>query len=453
MAKLTENIGDYTVTMEVLPPGIAKLHWRNGNGKKINNLPKSVCEKCPTEYRNIREKFKSIQHTLRVQTKRIESFYFEDFKASIDEWWRHYAEHPLMNSISSNLIWKFESDVNVDTAILKNKKLIMADGLPLDNLPDNTAVSLWHPLLSDAGTRDAWRNYIWKNSILQPFRQAFREVYVDRPEENNQSIIDGLYVRQHQFRALLLTRGWRYQFRGRFDSDSVPTLNLERGVSCEIDIIGQSEVSSSAGISLAIELGKVRFLRGGAVISRSEISPIEYSEVMRDIDLFVAVCGLGYRKDWDQIEEVFYDLRNSILVERLARIDGRASTILNDLLIKRGSSAEAITKILCVLDVSMMKFPIAETVKTRALLLDLMLKGSKITDQVRIDDRYVYVDTNDGGCRINLASGLVFSVRDNQLLPVAAKRISKTSEAESDILLSRLYGLVLQLAAGQNSMQ
>lgn len=448
MARLTENIGDYTVTIEVLPPGNAKLYWHNGNGKIIKSLPKFICDEYLTEYKNIKEKFKNIQHTLRAQTKRIESFYLEDFKVSIDEWWRHYAEHPLMNSISSSLIWKFESDMNVYTAILKNKKLIMADGLPLDNLPDNTVVSLWHPLLSDAEVRDAWRNYIWMNSILQPFRQAFREVYVNLPEESDQFIVEGLYVRQHQFRALLLTRGWRYHFRGRFDSDSLPTLNLERGISCEIDITGQSEVSSNAGISLAVALGKIRFLRDGAAISRCELSPIEYSEIIRDIDLFAAVCGLGYKKDWAQIEEVLSDQKDLLLVERLSRTDGWASNIFNELLIKDDPSAEAIAKLLCVLDVSMTKFPIAETVKTRALLLDLMLKGSKIADQVRVDERYVYVDTANGGCRINLSSGLVFSIRDNRLLPIAVKRISIADEAGSDTLLSRVYSLVLQLAAG-----
>jgi hypothetical protein len=198
---------------------------------------------------------------------------------------------------------------------------------------------------------------------------------------------------------------------------------------------------------LAVELEEIRFLRDGKLLSRSELDPIEYSEVMRDIDLFVSVSALGYKKDWDQIEETFSDVKSSLLIETMARSNGLVSIICNDLMLENDSLVEAITELLFALEVSTKKLPIPETVKTRALLLDLMLKESKIARRIRFDGRYVHVDTADGGCRINLASGLVFSATENRLLPIATQQTTIANEATGDTLLSRVYSLIVILAA------
>lgn len=453
MAKLVEHIGDYTAIIEVTPPGEARLSWFNGVGKKLRGAPKIEGDRYQREYSEIKSKFKSIKDTLRIQTRRIESFYLDGFKTSINEWLKYYVDHPLIHSISGSLVWSFEDGKNVYSAILRDKKLIKADGTLLDRLPSDTLVSLWHPLLSNGNDRDAWRNYIWENAIVQPFRQVFREVYVESPKKSNQLNVDGLYVRQHQFRALLLSRGWRYQLRGSFESDSTPVLKLRGGISCEIGISGTSVASSDAGISLAIKLAKIRFLQQDKVLSRSELQPIEYSEVMRDIDLFTSVAGLGYQRDWDQIEETFSEVRESRLMEKIVKIKGQTSIICNELILDNDPLENAIVKFLCALDISMERLPIPETVKTRSLLLGLMLKGSTIVDKISFDDRYVHIDNADGGCRINLSSGLVFSSRENRLLPVSAKCRAIANEAGKDTMLSRIYSLILMYASDTNGLR
>jgi hypothetical protein len=325
---------------------------------------------------------------------------------------------------------------------LKDKKLIRADGSSLDALPSNTMVSLWHPLHSDSSDCEAWRNYIWTNSIKQPFRQAFREVYLECQTNNNPLNVDGLFVRQHQFRALLLSKGWRYRLRGNFECDSSPELKLKRGISCEICIAGESTTTSNAGISLAVELAEIRFSREGKILSTSELRPIEYSEVMRDIDLFTSISGLGYQEDWAQIEEILSD----DLKEKLAQINGQISILCNGLILDNDPLKENIVEYLCAMSMSVDKLPIPETVKTRAILLGFLLQKSKIADKVYIDGRYVHVDTTDGGYKINLATGLVFSAKDNQLLPISIKHKEISNAAGSDTLLSRVYSLVLKFA-------
>lgn len=448
MEKRVEHIGDYTATIEVLPPGQAKLCWHHNDGKLLKSLPKAISERHRSEYNNIKSKLKNIKDTLRAQTRRIESFYLEGFKTSIDEWWRYYVEHPLINSISSSLIWNFDDDGKIYSATLENKNLIMADGSFLDDLSNKTLVSLWHPVLADVNTRTAWRNYIWKNAISQPFRQAFREVYVECLGKNSPLSVNGLYVRQNQFRALLLSKGWRYQLRGSFDSDCLPELYLKEETICQIDITGESKSTSGAGIFLAVELGDIQFLRKGKLLSRSGLRPIEYSEVMRDIDLFTSISGLGYKQDWDQVEDTVADLKGSIIFEKMSKINGQASVICNDLISDNTSLKDVLIKFLCTLETSMQKFPIPETVKTRAVLLDLMLQTSEIADQINIEGRYINVASadGDGGYRINLASGLVFSASDNRLIPVPDNLKIIENESGKDTLLSRIYSLVLMLA-------
>lgn len=448
MAKLTTQIGGYTAIIEVNTPGVARLSWLNGDGKTLKAAPKLEGDDNQKVYQDIKKKFASIKQTLRVQTSRIESFFIEGFKTSIDEWRKYYIDHKLINSISASLIWSFEVGDKAYSAIVKDNTLLMADGSTLDNLPSNTLVSLWHPLQASASECEAWRNYVWRHAIIQPFRQAFREVYVARTDGHNPLNIDGLYVRQHQFRALLLSRGWSYQLRGSYDSDSTPMLKLKEGLSCEIGIAGTSSTYSDLGISLAVELEQITFMQQGKILSPCELSPIVFSEVMRDIDLFTSVAGLGYREDWEQIEATFRDVRESELIAKMAKSKEQVSLICNGLILDEHPFKAQIAKFLCALDISMAKLPIPETVKVRSQLLSLMLRGSKVFDKSRIEGRYVHIDTNEGGCIINLASGLVFNAKDNRLMPISAKRKAIANEAGSDTLLARIYSLVFMLASG-----
>lgn len=448
MASVSEPIGDYVAVIEVEPPGIARLRWETNDGKRLRSAPKDAIRNFAERHKEIKEKLKSIKNTIRIQTDRIESSYSDERSTPYDDWWTHYALHPLMKTISSSLIWQFrDRDVRY-SAILQDGELILADNSPAPELSASAEVSLWHPLHADSEEHDAWRNYIWRHSVVQPFRQAYREVYGVTEQDEIAEIVSGLYVRQHQFRALLIERGWSYRFRGSFDCDSSASKSLSGGFRCVINVADQSTATSARGIALAVELAAIEIYKDDKQVSLESLSPILSSEVFREIDLLTAVSGLGYEGDWDDIEKTFKDSREDRVVERLSRAQDLISELPTEISQEVTSYQKALLNFLVLLDLAVEKRPIPETTKTRAYLLRLMLQESEAADKTRVEGRYAFVDGLEGSYKINLASGLIFDCVDNSLLGVAPKRkdVRISGEPSTDILLARIYSALLHLA-------
>src|SRR5262249_40900092 len=78
--------------------------------------------------------------------------------------------------------------------------------------PADAAVRLWHPAAADASEVRAWRQLLLDRLVVQPVKQAFREVYVRTPAEEEtrdySNRFAGHVFRQDQARALLKGRGW-----------------------------------------------------------------------------------------------------------------------------------------------------------------------------------------------------------------------------------------------------
>ncbi|MDA8018843.1 MAG: DUF4132 domain-containing protein [Thermoanaerobaculia bacterium] len=445
MPRVTERVGTYFAVIEVQPPGTAKLVWKDEGGRELSRVPKHVIKTYPERYREVRKKLDSIRNTLKVQTKRIESFYVDDPTMPYEVWREHYAEHKLVKSISESLIWQFRSGSRAHTAILRDGELVAADGSRLPTLARSTRVSLWHPLHSDGAEGASWRRYIGDHAVAQPFRQAYREVYRPGGETGLNEVLSGLYVRQHQFRALLLKTGWRYQFRGRFHSESTPVLACPGGMRCEIGIGNTSSSVSQKGICLGAELDGFQFYRGEKQLPAEAVPPLLHSEVLRDIDLATAVSGIGYRGDWDNIETLFSELGESKVLERLASAKGWTLPAFARM-VDSHPLGKAMVRALAVLDAAMERKPIPETVKTRGLLLEAMLRVSPQADRTRVQGRYVYVDGARGSYRINLSSGLVFDCKDNTLVGVGTTRArDNEDEVETDTLLTRIHETIVEL--------
>jgi hypothetical protein len=192
--------------------------------------------------------------------------------------------------------------------------VVDADDKPLLGLTAETHVRLWHPLGAVFPLVAAWREWLERHRVRQPFKQAHREIYVLTDAERTTATYSNRFaahiIRQHQFRALAQARSWSYQL-GVMDSWVVPTLELPKHrlrVEFFVDDIDVMDRSPS-GIPLYIATDQVRFLRPGLAEPRrrrepdvalplDEIPALIFSEVMRDVDLFVGVASVGADPTW-----------------------------------------------------------------------------------------------------------------------------------------------------------
>ncbi len=193
-------------------------------------------------------------------------------------------------------------------------------------LSDDAPVRLWHPAGLAVADVLAWRERLERERVIQPFKQAHREVYLLTPVEQEAGTASarfaGHFVRQHTLRALCDARGWNYRLQGPFDPGGNPNamLRLPRiGLVAELEVeaVEEDAPASGHGIFLYAQTGTLSFYRertpgppaGGARVPRkfaghawltdrkpiplSEIPPLTFSEVLRDVDLFVSVAGVA----------------------------------------------------------------------------------------------------------------------------------------------------------------
>lgn len=191
-------------------------------------------------------------------------------------------------------------------------------------------MELWHPIGADPNVVLSWRQRLSELRITQPFKQCHREIYVltDAERETNtySNRFAGHIVKQHQLQALCSQRGWQYRLMGAFDSFNVPTIELPRwNLAVEFfveDPHGRAD-NTRSGIYSTVSTDKVQFSRciereldayvspfhkrvNSMAVYRyeaaplTEIMPIVFSELMRDVDLFVSVCSIGADPNWNQ---------------------------------------------------------------------------------------------------------------------------------------------------------
>ncbi|MFB7716634.1 DUF4132 domain-containing protein [Nocardia sp. NPDC056100] len=157
----------------------------------------------------------------------------------------------------------------------------------LDEVDRTGPVTAVHPAaLPDL---EHWQRAVMTRRIVQPVKQVFRELYVPTPAERESRTgshrFAGHVVAGHIAAQLLSQRGWSTHgeyadFQATRRVDAVHTA----GVRCDVDgYFGGGPVT----------VHEIVFRRGVEVADLSEVAPIGFSEVMRDLDLVVSVAGTG----------------------------------------------------------------------------------------------------------------------------------------------------------------
>jgi Domain of unknown function (DUF4132) len=313
--QLSEQFGECKVDLTLVPgAGEIELQWKNAAGKLVKSPPAEVKQNYGPRLKEIKRTAVDAQKMLSAQRLRIEQFFINERKIKYEHWSRHFLDHPLLSAVAKRLIWRFESGSNVTLGAWLDRQMVGWNNEPVAGLGPGTMVELWHPLQSDPQTILSWRCWLEDHHIVQPLKQAHREVYLLTPAEEQTETYSNRFaahvIRQHQFASLCRERGWQYRLMGSgFDGHNVPTLDVpRRSVKAEfwVDVpdvnMGNAREAtdqmSGAGINLYLLTDQVRFYRDQAPVRLAEISQVVFSEIMRDVDLFVGVTSIGNDPTW-----------------------------------------------------------------------------------------------------------------------------------------------------------
>jgi Domain of unknown function (DUF4132) len=334
-----EMLGDFTAELVVTGTSSTELRWIKPDGKPQKSVPKAVKDQCAEELKELKQAAKDIQKMLPVQRDRIEAVYLQQKDWDYLTWRDRYLDRPLVGTLARRLIWWFTNtaDEAEIAGIWHDGRLVDVNDRPLETLlktlDDTTRVRLWHPLDEPIDRVLAWRTWLLDRQISQPFKQAHREIYLLTPAEENTGVYSNRFaahiIKQHQFNALCGQRGWNNTLRLMVDDCYRPaSLSLDRwNLRAEFWIEGIGDNygvdTTEAGSYLYLATDQVRFYpinsrhnyayAGGGGYSPSgwsqeqptgepialdRIPKLVFSEVMRDVDLFVGVASVGNDPNW-----------------------------------------------------------------------------------------------------------------------------------------------------------
>jgi hypothetical protein len=323
-----------------------------------------------------------------------------------------------MKVVSDKLIWHFFDEERSIQGFYIDNKFVDSNNNSITWLSENINVQLWHPIGFPIETIFNWREFLESNQIIQPFKQAYREVYLVTDAELTTRVYSNRFaahiLRQHQFAALCKQRGWMYTLMGNWDSENTPYINLQLwDIRAEFYVNADWHATNlnSAGVFNYISTDQVRFYRGGVHLNMEDVPKIVFTEIMRDVDLFVGVTSIGNDGNWQDSG------------------DQNTNTYWHNY-----SFAE-----------------LTESSKIRESVLKRLIPRLKISNQCTFDGKYLIVKGAFRTYKIHIGSGNILMSPNDQYLCIVPQRSNTRTDKiflpfEGDHMLSIILSKALLLA-------
>jgi uncharacterized protein DUF4132 len=381
-------IGPATAKLVIGEDGALETSWCDSNGKPLSGPPAAVKDGHAEALKSFKDQVKEIGETLKAQRLRLERLYLDDRTWPLDVWRTRYLDEPLVSAFARRLIWSFEIGGRWIAGLAEQGDAFDTSGKRLDL--GKARVRLWHPMQSDAAHVLAWRARLASLQITQPFKQAHREIYVLTDAERVTRLYSNRFaahvVEQRRFRALCQARGWACPTFGGWDpGDGRPLKRVaDRKLQVEFWVEPIETAMNQESFQFDyLSTDQVRFVTvDGDSIALEDVDPVLFSELLRDVDLFVGVAGIGSDPNWGNRQD-----------DRFGEYWTKAAF-------------GALT----------------ESGKMRHAVLKDLLPGLAIASRCRLEERYLVVEGKLRTYRIHLGSANIQMEPDSRYLCVVPDR-------------------------------
>jgi hypothetical protein len=312
------QLGDCVVMLQTSAKLKTETSWLRPDGKEQRSVPAPVKEEFAAEVKALKQMEKEVEKLLPAQRDRLEQLFLQERSWSWDEFRNRFLDHPLVGVVARRLIWRFTDGPHIGDGIWRDGRIVDEQGRSLAWLGAGSRVTLWHPLNGGIEQIRAWREWLEAHEVCQPFKQAHREIYLLTDAERDTGIYSNRFgahiLKQHQFGALCHQKGWRYALQGDWDSANTPTVRLPRwDLRAEFLVkpVQERPLEERAALRERTDLvnmmtfrylatDQVRFYRldSPVPLPLTEVPPLVFSEIMRTVDLFVGVAGIGNDPTW-----------------------------------------------------------------------------------------------------------------------------------------------------------
>ena len=362
----------------------------------------------------VKRQTKEVKDAVGAERRRVESLFADDRAWPVADWRRYYLDHPVTGRVARGLVWTI-GDV---TGIPGPDGLRTAGGAVVP-VPAAGEVRLWHPARATVDEVAAWRSAVVADGLRQPFKQAFREVYLLTPAELATLTYSNRFaahvLRYGQAYALFKERGWVANYLGGYDggyAGEARRVFADAGLTAVFVHLNADDEQSPPEYC---STDRVYFHRTGdrarTPLPLADVPPLVFSEAMRDVDLFVGVTSLATDPTWaDRGDAPHYAYW-------------------------AGASFGELTP----------------TAEVRRDALARLLPKLAIADRVSIDGRYVVVRGSRATYHVHIGSGNVLMQPSGRYLCIvpasAGRRSTVMLPFEGDGMLSVVLSKVVLLAA------
>lgn len=279
------TVDQVTVSLSIQPSGIPDIHVEK-NGKPLKSIPAKI--KKNENVKSLVQRKTDLKRQLSLMKASLENAMCRRDQFTCHDI-RSFYKHPLLKPMTDKILFVIHDGVG----------LISDEGAALESYPqgkievrDSDTLTIAHPFdLLESGQWHRWHERCFKEKIVQPFKQVFRELYVITETEKTESKFsrryEGHQVQPRKTAALLGSRGWVLHP----EEGAVKTFHNEK-ITARLSFM--EGVFTPADVEdLTIETVHFTKPADWQPLKLTDIHPIIFSEVMRDVDLVVSVAHSG----------------------------------------------------------------------------------------------------------------------------------------------------------------
>ena len=412
---------DYALDLSVAGSKIEQ-RWVKPDGNPMKSVPSKIknTPALKNKLQVLRKELKELQKVFSAQRQRIDNQFILDRTWEFPSFQKYYLDHGLVSAIAAKLIWTFIKGKQKEDAVYIENEWRGLDNQTLAWIDDSTQVKLWHPVFASEETIVGWRRRIMELQWKQPIKQAYREIYLLTDAEVKTKTYSNRMaahiLKQHQFNSLAKIRDWKYSLMGWYDDGIHNTICSkylpEHKITAQywIDELPDDESYNDAGIWQYVATDQVKFCdEKEEVMDLVDVPKIIFSEIMRDVDLFVGVASVGNDPNWMDNNGERENYRNYW-----------ESYSFGDL---------------------------TEIAKTRKEVLQgLLPRLKKIRDKARIEGKFLIVKGTVRTYKIHIGSGNILMEPNDQYLCIVPSRSADKSTSKLFIPFEGDRGLSIVLS-------
>jgi hypothetical protein len=303
------DFGNYKAVLKIAGVGKTQVSWLEADGTRLECEPPGIKQSHAAGLERIKNITRQIELTVSTQRDRLDRMLKCNRVIEWSQFVEFYFSHGLMCYLTDLLIWNFKREDREEAAFFLEDKWVNSCNEELSfPVDEDTLVSLWHPVSAAMDEVKRWQEFMTGHKIVQPFKQAFREIYLADAGTGTASSSTRMadhILKQQQFNSLTRARGWKYLLpgtHGNGPSNGIALADVaDHELRAEFRVTRvNAENADGTGTTLYVSTGQLRFVNtiSGHAVKLAEVPPAVFSEILRDVDLFIGTASIGNDPAW-----------------------------------------------------------------------------------------------------------------------------------------------------------